>query len=35
MSTMSADMHEFSVRRIFPIMGRVRSTAQILSALKG
>lgn len=34
MSSMSADLHEFSVLKIFPIMGRVRSTAQILAALK-
>jgi nicotinamidase-related amidase len=33
MSTMNADWHEFSVKNIFPRMGRVRSTAEILEAL--
>jgi nicotinamidase-related amidase len=33
MSTMSAEWHEFSVRNIFPRMGRVRSTEEIMAAL--
>jgi nicotinamidase-related amidase len=32
-STMSADWHEFSMKNLFPRMGRVRSTAEILEAL--
>lgn len=34
MSSMSADMHEFSIKKIFPRMGKVRSTAQVLEALR-
>jgi nicotinamidase-related amidase len=34
MSSLSAEMHEFSVKNIFPMMGRVRSTEEILGALK-
>ena len=34
MSTMSAEWHEFSVRNLFPIMGRVRSTEEIATALR-
>lgn len=30
MSTMSADMHRFAIESLFPLMGRVRSTAQLL-----
>ncbi len=33
MSTMSVDMHRFATETMFPIMGRVRSSQQILSAL--
>ncbi len=33
MSSMKAEMHEFSVKTLFPIMGHVRSTAEILEAL--
>jgi nicotinamidase-related amidase len=35
MSSMSADFHQFPVQNIFPIMGRVRSSAEITEALKG
>jgi hypothetical protein len=31
---MSAEAHNFSCQNIFPIMGRVRSTAHILKALR-
>ena len=34
MSSMSAELHEFPVKNIFPIMGRVRSTAEVLEALQ-
>lgn len=34
MSSMSAEMHQFAVRNIFPRMGRVRSSQEIASALK-
>jgi nicotinamidase-related amidase len=34
MSTMSAEWHKFSVENIFPIMGRVRSSEEIVAALK-
>ncbi len=34
MSTMSAEFHAFPIQNIFPRMGRVRSTSQILAALK-
>ncbi|HEX5284669.1 MAG TPA: isochorismatase family protein [Bryocella sp.] len=34
MTSMTAEMHEFSVKNIFPRMGRVRSTEQIITALK-
>lgn len=33
MSTMSAEMHRFPVENIFPMMGRVRSVAEIAEAL--
>lgn len=33
MSTFSAEMQDFAVTRIFPRMGRVRSTEQLLAAL--
>ena len=33
MSTLSAELHEFPLKHIFPRMGRVRSTEQILAAL--
>ena len=33
MSTMSPELHEFPLKWIFPRMGRVRSTEQILAAL--
>lgn len=35
MSSMSAELHQFSVENLFPIMGRVRSSAEIAEALKG
>lgn len=34
MTSMTAEMHEFSVKKIFPRMGRVRSSEQIIAALK-
>ena len=34
MSTMSVEFHDFSVKNIFPMMGRVRSTDEIIAALK-
>ncbi len=33
MASMSADWHEFAIANIFPRIGRVRSTAQVLAAL--
>ena len=33
MSTMSAEWHEFSIKNLFPRMGRVRSTQEIIDAL--
>jgi nicotinamidase-related amidase len=33
MTTFSADMHAFAVQQVFPLMGRVRSTAEILAEL--
>jgi nicotinamidase-related amidase len=33
-SSMSVEMHRFPVENIFPVMGRVRSTEEILGALK-
>jgi nicotinamidase-related amidase len=33
MSSLSAEMHAFVVENIFPVMGRVRSTEEILAAL--
>ena len=33
MSSVSAEMHAFSTKALFPIMGRVRSTEEILQAL--
>ncbi len=35
MTSMSAELHRFSTEKIFPIMGRVRSTAEIVDALRG
>ena len=35
MSTISEEMHRFSTGTLFPIMGRVRSTEEIVSALGG
>ena len=34
MSTMSAEMHGFSIKSTFPLMGLVRSTAEIVAALR-
>ncbi len=34
MTSLNAEFHQFSVQNIFPIMGRVRSSAEILEALK-
>ena len=34
MTSMSAEMHGFSVQNIFPIMGRVRTAAEIAEALR-
>ncbi len=34
MSSLSAELHQFSVQNIFPMMGRVRSSAEIMEALK-
>lgn len=34
MTTMSAEMHAFAVGTLFPVIGRVRSTAEIAGALK-
>jgi len=33
MSSLSAEMHEFAVKKIFPLMGRVRKVEQIAAAL--
>jgi nicotinamidase-related amidase len=33
MSSLSAEAHGFAVKNIFPRMGRVRSTEQVLAAL--
>ncbi len=33
MTTMSAEWHEFAIKNLFPRMGRVRSTAEIIQAL--
>lgn len=33
MSSLRADLHEFSIKNIFPFMGKVRSTANLLSSL--
>lgn len=33
MSTISKEMHDFAIDTIFPMMGRVRSTEQVLEAL--
>lgn len=35
MTSIKAEMHEFSVKQIFPMMGQVRSTEEILTVLKG
>ena len=35
MTTMSAEMHAFAVGKLFPVIGRVRSTVEIAEALKG
>jgi nicotinamidase-related amidase len=34
MSSVSAEAHHFACRNLFPVMGRVRSTAHILKALR-
>jgi nicotinamidase-related amidase len=34
-SSMTAEMHEFPVKTVFPRMGRVRSTAEVLAELAG
>ena len=34
MTTMSAEMHAFSVQNVFPIMGRVRTAAEVAEALR-
>ena len=34
MASLSAEFHQFSVQNIFPIMGKVRSSAEIIEALK-
>jgi nicotinamidase-related amidase len=33
MTTMKADWHEFAITQIFPMMGRVRSTEELLGAI--
>jgi nicotinamidase-related amidase len=33
MSSLSAELHEFSIKNVFPLMGRVRSVEQIVQAL--
>ena len=35
MSTMSAELHTFAIETIFPIIGRVRSVAEITQSIKG
>jgi nicotinamidase-related amidase len=35
MAAREPDLHEFPVRRFFPTIGRVRSTADVLAALEG
>ncbi len=35
MSSMSAEFHQFAVQNIFPMMGRVRISAEIIEALQG
>lgn len=35
MSSTNADMHNFSVQKLFPIMGRVRTTEEIAASLGG
>lgn len=34
MSSMSAEAHQFSIQNIFPRMGRVRTTEQLIKALQ-
>jgi nicotinamidase-related amidase len=34
MTTMSAEWHEFPIKNLFPRMGRVRTTAEIIEALQ-
>ena len=34
MSSLSGELHAFVIENIFPVMGRVRSTEDILTALK-
>lgn len=34
MSSLSTEFHQFSVQNIFPVMGRVRSSAEIIEALR-
>ncbi len=35
MSSLSKEVHQFATQNIFPRMGRVRSTVEILAALQG
>jgi nicotinamidase-related amidase len=35
MTSLGAELHAFAVQKIFPIMGRVRSTAEVMAAIKG
>lgn len=34
MSSLSAELHQFPVQNIFPVIGRVRSTEEVIAALK-
>ena len=34
MSSLKAELHQFSVQNIFPIVGQVRSTAQLLATIE-
>ncbi|MBS1703792.1 MAG: isochorismatase family protein [Armatimonadetes bacterium] len=34
MSSLNAEMHDFSITRVFPMIGRVRTTDEIIEALK-
>lgn len=33
MSSLRTDLHEFSIKNVFPLMGKVRSTAELLTCL--